>query len=121
MTRNYTQFPNDDNGNVLWQMYEDGDDLSEAHDIEFSVAFTTQDAAEKFALYLLHQEQKVSLFEDDERSPSEWIVTIYVHMEPEYTDITDLEEWLITLATRYGGEYDGWGCLSYVYDDEDEI
>lgn len=39
MTRDFEQFPDDENGNVLWQMAEDGDDLTEAHEIEFSIAF----------------------------------------------------------------------------------
>ncbi|HHP8720457.1 TPA: ribonuclease E inhibitor RraB, partial [Acinetobacter baumannii] len=34
MNRDYEQFPDDDNGNVLWQMVEDGDDLTELHEIE---------------------------------------------------------------------------------------
>ena len=42
MTRDYEQFPDDDNGNVLWQMAEDGDDLTELHEIEFSIAFQDQ-------------------------------------------------------------------------------
>lgn len=46
MTRDYEQFPDDDNGNVLWQMHEDGDDLTEPHEIEYSIAFTTQEQAE---------------------------------------------------------------------------
>lgn len=29
MSRDYEQFPDDDNGNVLWQMHEDGDDLED--------------------------------------------------------------------------------------------
>ena len=28
MTRDFEQFPDDDNGNLLWQMQEDGDDLN---------------------------------------------------------------------------------------------
>ena len=40
-------------------------------------------------------------------------------MEPEYSDIVDLEEWFTKIANEHGGEYDGWGCMAYVYDDED--
>lgn len=119
MTRNFEQYPDDDNGNVLWQMHEDGSEMSDYYDIEFSIAFADKTQAEQCALYLLHQEQKVSLFEDGESEVSEWIVTIHVHMEPEYTDIVDLEEWFINIAEKFQGEYDGWGCLSYVYEDED--
>ena len=62
MSRDFDKFPDDENGNVLWQMAEDGDDLIEAHEIEYSIAFQSQELAEKCALYLLKEEQKISLF-----------------------------------------------------------
>lgn len=119
MSRDLDQFPNDDNGDVLWQMFQDGDDLSEPHEIEYSIAFSSKEKAEKCALFLLQEEQKISLFIDEESESAEWIITIYVYMEPEYSDIVDLEEWFTKIANDYDGEYDGWGCMAYVYDDED--
>ena len=120
MTRNYELYPDDDNGNVLWQMHTDGDDLTEPHEIEYSIAFKSEEQADQCALYLLKEEQKISLFEDTDGEKSEWIITIYVYMEPEHSDIVDLEEWFSKIAEQHGGEYDGWGCMAYVYDDEDE-
>ena len=120
MTRNYELYPDDDNGNVLWQMHTDGDDLTEPHEIEYSIAFKSEEQADQCALYLLKEEQKISLFEDTVGESSEWIITIYVYMEPEHSDIVDLEEWFTKIAEQHGGEYDGWGCMAYVYDDEDE-
>ena len=120
MTRNYELYPDDDNGNVLWQMHTDGDDLTEPHEIEYSIAFKSEEQADQCALYLLKEEQKISLFEDTEGESSEWIITIYVYMEPEHSDIVDLEEWFTKIAEQHSGEYDGWGCMAYVYDDEDE-
>ena len=120
MTRNYELYPDDDNGNVLWQMHTDGDDLTEPHEIEYSIAFKSEEQADQCALYLLKEEQKISLFEDTEGESSEWIITIYVYMEPEHSDIVDLEEWFTKIAEQHGGEYDGWGCMAYVYDDEYE-
>ena len=117
--RDLELFPNDDNGDVLWQMAQDGDDLTEPHEIEYSIAFTDKAKAEQCALFLLHEEQKISLFIDEESENQEWIITIYVYMEPEYSDIVDLEEWFTKIANEHGGEYDGWGCMAYVYDDED--
>ena len=101
-------------------MHEDGDDLDEAHEIEYSIAFTDQEQAERCALFLLNEEQKISLFQDDDSGVTEWIITIYVYMEPAYADIVDLEEWFTKIANQFQGEYDGWGCMAYVYDDEDE-
>lgn len=120
MNRDYEQFPDDDNGNVLWQMVEDGDDLTELHEIEFSIAFQDQQNAEQCAMHLLYQEQKISLFQDDSVEPNEWIITIFVTMEPEYSDIVDLEQWFATIAEQFNGEYDGWGCMAYVFDEEED-
>lgn len=119
MTRDLEKFPQDDNGNLLWQMQEDGDDLEEIHEIEFSMYFKTQQLAEKCALHLLLEEQKISLYLDEETQPNEWVITVYVNLYPEYEDIVDLEEWFTKIATQFEGEYDGWGCTTYVYDDEE--
>ncbi|MHA3893311.1 ribonuclease E inhibitor RraB [Acinetobacter sp. GXMZU3951] len=122
MSRNYELFPDDDNGNVLWQMYEDGNDLTELHEIEFSIVFTTQEQAEKCALHLLHEEQKISLFQEEVKNDGSdlWVLNIHVNMIPEYQDVQDLEEWFVKIAEMFQGEYDGWGCLSYLYDYDDE-
>ena len=37
--RDLSQFPLDDNGDVLWQMASDGDNLSAPRDMDFSVVF----------------------------------------------------------------------------------
>lgn len=120
MSRDYEQFPEDENGEVLWQMQKDGDDLTEAHEIEFSIAFTTEENADRCALFLLKEEQKISLFQDEESDRLEWVITIYVYLEPVYEDIVDLEQWFTKIAADFQGEYDGWGCMAYVYDDIDD-
>lgn len=124
MTRDYEQFPDDDNGNVLWQMYEDGDDLGEPHQVEFSIVFLNQEKLEQAALHLLRQEQQVSFFNDEDTVDEEWVLTIHVEMIPDHADIVDLEEWFSGIAEQFDGEYDGWGCMAYVYDedfDEDDL
>ncbi|ANF82389.1 hypothetical protein A3K93_09405 [Acinetobacter sp. NCu2D-2] len=120
MSRDYQQFPDDENGEVLWQMHQDGDDLTEPHEIEFSIAFTAEENADRCALHLLKEEQKISLFQDEESDRLEWVITIYVYMEPAYEDIVDLEQWFSKIAEDFQGEYDGWGCMAYVYDDIDD-
>lgn len=119
MTRNFELFPNDDNGDVLWEMHQDGDDLTEPHEIEFSIVFDSKEKAHQGALYLLDQEQKISLYNDEEE-PDEWTIVIYVLMQPIYQDIVDLEEWITKIAEQNSGEYDGWGCFSYTYEQDDE-
>lgn len=119
MTRDFEKFPEDDNGNLLWQMHEDGDDLDEIHELKFSMYFKTQELAEKCAISLLLEEQKISLYLDEEVHPNEWVITIYVNLFPEYEDIVDLEQWFTKIAEQFDGEYDGWGCTTYVFDIEE--
>ncbi|WP_111891270.1 ribonuclease E inhibitor RraB [Acinetobacter sp. MB5] len=122
MTRDYQQFPDDENGNLLWQMVEDGSDLTEPYEVEFSMAFEQQEQAEKCALHLLHQEQKVSLYQEDQHSDQEnlWILNVHINMILEHQDVVDLEEWFTKIAKEYDGEYDGWGCMSYVFEYEED-
>jgi len=42
-------FPDDDNGNALRRLEEQGDDLAKARNIDFSVVFPAESAAEHFA------------------------------------------------------------------------
>lgn len=44
MARNYEQFPDDENGDVLWDMAQDGDDLTKPREVDFSVIFPTEKA-----------------------------------------------------------------------------
>ncbi len=81
--------------------------------------FRHEEQAEQCALYLLKEEQKISLFQDEESDRVEWIITVYVYMEPDYEDIVDLEQWFIKIAEQHWGEYDGWGCMAYIYEDDD--
>ena len=118
MYRDYQKFPDDDNGNILWQMYQDGDDLSEVHEIEFSLTFNEQALAERAALHLLREEQKITLGLDQDLQPPQWRVTLFIDMPPNYQEIVDLEEWLGQIAQDFSGEYDGWGCMAYVFDDQ---
>ena len=119
MARDFEQFPEDDNGNVLWQMAEDGNDLSMPYEIEYSIIFAEKQQAEQCALYLLHQEQKVSLYEEEESESNYWVVSAYVEIIPQHEDISDLEQWFIRIADKFSGEYDGWGCIAYDYEQDD--
>jgi len=114
MQRDDQQFPNDDNGDVLWQMAQDGDDFNESREIDFSLVFTGQQQAEQCALYLLHQGQKISLYQEDEEGDLIWDMIVHIDMQPDYAEIVEIESWLITISQKFFGEYDGWGCMAFV-------
>lgn len=105
-----TDFPDDDNGDVLRQMAEQGDDLSVPREIDFSVIFPTEDAALKFAILLLRNGQKVSFSEYDENEDLPWEVQAHPFMVPTHDNISGYESLLAAEAEPLGGQNDGWGC-----------
>ena len=106
------KFPDDENGEVLRRMAEQGDDLSVPREIDFAVIFPTEDAALRFALVLLKSGQKVSFSEYDEHDELPWQVLAHPLMEPTYENISGYEGLLANEAAPLGGRNDGWGCES---------
>jgi|SRR5579884_1366199 len=111
-------YPDDDNGNVLRRMAEQGKDLTEARDIDFVVVFEQASSAEQFAKHFRELGYKVSVedtssFEDAEKEDNfPWDVIVVKHMVPTHEGITNFEDLLQSVADRWNGHNDGWGFLS---------
>lgn len=105
-------YPDDENGAMLRQMADDGDDLSEPREIAFTVIFPTEDAALKFAVVLLKHDQKVSFAEGGEQDDRFWLVQAHPYMIPSHENISGYEELLAIEADSLGGKTIGWGCES---------
>lgn len=105
-----TNFPEDENGQVLRQMAEQGDDLSVPREIDFAVIFPAEEAALEFALRLLKSGQKVSFSEYEENDEMPWQVLAHPFMEPTHENIFGYEDLLAKEAAALGGRNDGWGC-----------
>jgi hypothetical protein len=67
MKRDYTQFPKDDNGEVLWQLRCEGDALTEPRELDFTVILPSEEAATEFAVICLRSGFKVEMEESEER------------------------------------------------------
>ena len=102
-------FPNDETGELLRLMQEQGDDLATPRDIDFFLIFETKDEADEFASRVdLGPEFTVSTsrYEKTEK----WQATLTVRMAPVYAEIVMLEKQVMRLGHEHGGEPDGWGC-----------
>lgn len=112
MKRDKAIFPDDENGDVLWNMMQQGDDLSKKRDIEFTVIFPTEEEALKFGEILLVNRQQVLLCdnEDSDDYPFEIVVTVAIF--PTHKEITDYENLLQEYASDLNGYNDGWGCYA---------
>lgn len=107
MTRDLALFPEDEIGNLLWQMQQEGVDLSVEREIEFSVLFPSQELALKYGQLLLENNQKLSFcpFEGNEEFP--WEITAYPQMPASYFSINGYQELLETSAAPLHGKFDG--------------
>jgi hypothetical protein len=112
--RDLTVFPDDDNGDVLWRMQQNGDNLSTPREIDFSIIFPTEDEVLAFAIYLLRNDQKVSFspYDGDEEMP--WQVQAHPFMAPTYDAISEYEAQLAEDSAEFNGRNDGWGCMQQV-------
>ena len=103
--------PDDENGDVLRQMLDDGDDLTVPRDIEFQFVFGEQAHAAAFA------QQALALGDLAVSDPAVdedgvWEVLATRHMAASHAAITALETQLGELAKVHGGFPDGWSCMA---------
>lgn len=111
--------PDDENGDVLRQMLEDGDDLTQARDIEFFLVFGEQAQAEAFAAQAAEvPDLAVAGPEVDDEGI--WVVSAMRHMPASHAGISSLERLLTTIADAYGGYPDGWACPPAGHEDDAE-
>ncbi|MDG1732721.1 MAG: ribonuclease E inhibitor RraB [Thalassotalea sp.] len=110
MNRDFTKFPVDPNGDTLWSMELEGDNLDCAREIQFSVIFPDQDKALKFGRVLLANNQKLSFCPYLENPENPWEITAYPEMPASYENIIGYQMLLEGQAKQYDGVYDGWYC-----------
>lgn len=111
MTRDKQLFPDDEIGDALWALQEDGEDLSFEREVEFAVIFPEEQAALDFAIMLLQNGQKVAYSEYDGDENNPWQVLAYPVMEPTHESISGYEELLAEHSAPLGGKTDGWSAL----------
>jgi hypothetical protein len=111
--RDYEQFPDDDNGEVLWRFRSQGDTLTVPREIDFTVILPSEEAALQFAATYLRGGFKVELTQADEPQEDglDWEITIYTTAVPTHSAITTLEAELGKRAASLGGRASGWSAV----------
>lgn len=112
MKRDSKQFPNDENGDALYQMAIDGDNLNSPREIDFFVQFATEEQAMSFGEALLFNRQKISLSDTDENPDYPFEIRVHIHLEPNHEKISYYETLLEEYAQEHDGFVEGWGCYS---------
>ena len=111
MQRDSTRFPDDENGDILFRMYSDGDDLSAPRDVDFNVVLPDRAAAKKFGDHFHKLGYKVTAEKARTVPELPWDVNVVKHMLPTHEGVTAFEAELDAVASPLGGRNDGWGCF----------
>lgn len=110
MKRDYTDFPEDENGDALWTIFQRGDDMSKKRDVEFTVIFPTENEALKFGEMLLTNRQQVLLCDNEESEDYPYEIVATIAMVLSHGEISAYESLLQEHADGLNGVSDGWGC-----------
>ena len=104
-------FPDDENGSILTEIFEAGVDLTQAVDVDFFHLFEKKPQAEKMVEQVAkaHPDVTVKLFEDD--TPGVWDVSCTINIVPSYDNICEYEKTFETIADKCNGYADGWGLM----------
>ena len=102
-------FPNDDTGNVLNEMYAAGIDLTTTHAIVFFQLFEKKEHAQAMADHLAEKAPDMVLSLHQDETPNVWDVDCTVNMLPAYDAIIAQEAQFEQIAAKFNGYNDGWG------------
>lgn len=105
-------FPQDDSGDVLRRMQSKGDALTKPRDIDFVAIFADENAVESFAGDVRELGYRVEVERGDVKPQLPWDARVIRNMIPTYEAITEFENVLEGIASKYGGQNDGWGCIT---------
>ena len=105
-------YPDDENGDVLRRMEANGDNLSRPRDIDFSVVFPNENAAQEFAKHFQNGGYKATVSFAQVKPDHPWDVLVVKQMIPSHSAITEFENELQQIASNLDGYNDGWGCFS---------
>lgn len=106
--RDLTLFPNNESGERLWQFLQQGIDINQAVEVEFSMLFPSQEKALAFGALLLANNQKLSFSLFDQHETHTWEITAYPTMPLTHQNISGYEALLLSHAGEFNGLFDGW-------------
>jgi len=107
-----SQFPDDENGDVLRRMAAQGIDLVSPRIVDFEHCFPVEASARSFLSAIDGTVLEARLIRPDPENGRGWEVQCRERMVPTHDAITQTEVRLAEVAARFGGYPDGWGSLS---------
>jgi hypothetical protein len=110
--RNAALFPDDHNGDVLFDLAKRGDLLWRVREVDFSLVFPSRgDAATFMSLVAVDSTLTCKISRYDGAKGFSWQAEVTKVMTLSHPAIGAVEQKLGEFAERCGGRNDGWGCF----------
>ena len=119
-----SNYPQDEDGEVLAQLEGMGIDMTQPLNLEFSIAADGEESANAIGAALTQKKYDVEVVydegepieggeieEDDEEFGPSWSVYVKRRMVPDYNEIMRIQKDLDATAKPLGGVADGWGAM----------
>lgn len=103
------EFPQDETGSILAEMYAAGIDLSIEQTVEYFQLFEQESDARAMAEHLSTLPEIVEVKVHPDQTPKVWDVDCLIKLVPSYDNICAWEQTLEKLADQFNGYNDGWG------------
>ena len=95
---------------LIDQLRKRGSDPFKPHDVDFFLAFPTQDAAERLAARLRNEGFDADVVDEPESGALRYSLHAHKSMQLTVPDMQDLSRRLTDQAKEMGGRYDGWSA-----------
>jgi hypothetical protein len=110
--RNLEIFPETENGDVLFRMTLNGDQLWISRPVNFSVVFPNLLNASNFAASVASKDRKCKISKYDGAKGFSHQVEVTIDIVTTNEVVTGFEDYLGSIAMKFGGRNDGWGCFT---------
>jgi regulator of ribonuclease activity B len=95
---------------LIDQLRKRGSDPFKPHDVDFFLAFPTQEAAERLANRLRNEGFDADVVDEPESGALRYSLHAHKSMQLTVPDMQDLSRRLTDQAKEMGGRYDGWSA-----------
>ncbi|HET7811154.1 MAG TPA: ribonuclease E inhibitor RraB [Steroidobacteraceae bacterium] len=95
---------------LIDQLRKRGSDPFKPHDVDFFLAFPTQDAAERLAARLRNEGFDADVVDEPESGALRYSLHAHKSMQLTVPDMQELSRRLTDQAKEMGGRYDGWSA-----------
>ncbi|WP_445493238.1 ribonuclease E inhibitor RraB [Niallia sp. 03133] len=102
------KFPNDEDGQVLNELYKYGLDFNSKHKVDFFIVIPDKLVGEKISKLVSKEDFEILISMDEDGG---WSCCCQKTIYLTYENVVNIQEYLDEVSSPFGGILDGWGVI----------